>query len=63
MPEVITTALAETDRGAVSDEAVDHFLSSLKSRPWLRLVQVSHRTMSAREALFARLSSDAPGHA
>jgi NAD(P)H-hydrate epimerase len=26
MPEVITTALAETDRGAVSDEAVDHFL-------------------------------------
>ncbi len=25
MPEVITTALAETDRGAVSDEAVDHF--------------------------------------
>lgn len=27
MPEVMTTALAETDRGAVSDEAVDHFLS------------------------------------
>jgi len=26
MPEVITTALAETDRGAVSDEATDHFL-------------------------------------
>jgi hydroxyethylthiazole kinase-like uncharacterized protein yjeF len=26
LPEVITTALAETDRGAVSDEAVDHFL-------------------------------------
>lgn len=26
MAEVITTALAETDRGAVSDEAVDHFL-------------------------------------
>jgi hydroxyethylthiazole kinase-like uncharacterized protein yjeF len=26
MPEVITTALAETDRGVVSDEAVDHFL-------------------------------------
>jgi hypothetical protein len=26
MPEVITTALAETDRGAVSDEAADHFL-------------------------------------
>ena len=26
MPEVMTTALAETDRGAVSDEAVDHFL-------------------------------------
>ena len=26
MPEVITTALAETDRGAVSDDAVDHFL-------------------------------------
>jgi hydroxyethylthiazole kinase-like uncharacterized protein yjeF len=26
IPEVITTALAETDRGAVSDEAVDHFL-------------------------------------
>ena len=26
MPEVITTALAETDRGAVSDEAVSHFL-------------------------------------
>ncbi len=24
MPEVMTTALAETDRGAVSDEAVDH---------------------------------------
>jgi len=27
MPEVITTALAETDRGAVSDEAVNHFLT------------------------------------
>lgn len=26
MPEVITTALAETDRGVVSDDAVDHFL-------------------------------------
>jgi NAD(P)H-hydrate epimerase len=26
MPEVITTALAETDRGAVSEDAVDHFL-------------------------------------
>mgnify|MGYP003288465579 CR=1 FL=1 len=26
MPEVMTQALAETDRGAVSDEAVDHFL-------------------------------------
>ena len=26
MPEVMTKALAETDRGAVSDEAVDHFL-------------------------------------
>jgi len=26
MPEVITTALAETDRGVVSDEPVDHFL-------------------------------------
>ena len=26
MPEVMTTALAETDRGAVSDQAVDHFL-------------------------------------
>ena len=26
IPEVMTTALAETDRGAVSDEAVDHFL-------------------------------------
>ena len=26
MPEVMTTALAETDRGAISDEAVDHFL-------------------------------------
>lgn len=26
MPEVMTTALGETDRGAVSDEAVDHFL-------------------------------------
>lgn len=26
MPEVITTALAETDRGAVSDEAAIHFL-------------------------------------
>jgi hydroxyethylthiazole kinase-like uncharacterized protein yjeF len=26
MPEVMTTALAETDRGAVSDEAADHFL-------------------------------------
>jgi NAD(P)H-hydrate epimerase len=25
MPEVITTALAETDRGAVSDEAANHF--------------------------------------
>jgi NAD(P)H-hydrate epimerase len=27
MPEVITTPLAETDRGAVSDEASNHFLS------------------------------------
>ncbi|HEX6650611.1 MAG TPA: NAD(P)H-hydrate dehydratase [Pyrinomonadaceae bacterium] len=27
MPEVMTTALAETDHGAVSDEAVEHFLS------------------------------------
>ena len=27
MPEVITTPLAETDRGAVSDEAANHFLS------------------------------------
>ena len=27
MPEVMTTALAETDRGAVSDEAADHFLT------------------------------------
>jgi NAD(P)H-hydrate epimerase len=26
MPEVMTTALAETDRGAISDEAVDHVL-------------------------------------
>jgi ADP-dependent NAD(P)H-hydrate dehydratase / NAD(P)H-hydrate epimerase len=26
IPEVMTTSLAETDRGAVSDEAVDHFL-------------------------------------
>jgi hydroxyethylthiazole kinase-like uncharacterized protein yjeF len=26
MPEVMTTALAETDRGVVSDDAVDHFL-------------------------------------
>ncbi len=26
MPEVITTALAETDRGVVSDEAIEHFL-------------------------------------
>ena len=31
MPEVMTTALAETDRGAVSDEAVEHFLT-LSSR-------------------------------
>lgn len=26
IPEVMTTALAETDRGAVSDEAIEHFL-------------------------------------
>ncbi|HSD47557.1 MAG TPA: NAD(P)H-hydrate dehydratase, partial [Pyrinomonadaceae bacterium] len=26
MPEVMTTELAETDRGAISDEAVEHFL-------------------------------------
>lgn len=31
MPEVMTTALAETDRGAVSDDAVEHFLK-LSSR-------------------------------
>ena len=31
MPEVMTTALVETDRGAVSDEAVEHFLT-LSSR-------------------------------
>jgi NAD(P)H-hydrate epimerase len=27
MPEVMTTALAETDRGAISDEAVDHVVA------------------------------------
>jgi ADP-dependent NAD(P)H-hydrate dehydratase / NAD(P)H-hydrate epimerase len=27
MPEVMTTALAETDRGAVSDDAAEHFLN------------------------------------
>ncbi len=32
IPEVMTTALAETDRGAVSDEAVEHFLSCLPER-------------------------------
>src|SRR4029077_8105594 len=26
MPEIMTTALAETDRGAVSDEAIDHVI-------------------------------------
>lgn len=26
MPEVMTTALAETDRGVISDDAIDHFL-------------------------------------
>ena len=31
MPEVMTTALAETDRGAVSDEAIDHVMQ-LQSR-------------------------------
>jgi ADP-dependent NAD(P)H-hydrate dehydratase / NAD(P)H-hydrate epimerase len=31
IPEVMTTALAETDRGVVSDEAVEHFLN-LSSR-------------------------------
>jgi NAD(P)H-hydrate epimerase len=31
IPEVMTTVLAETDRGAVSDEAVEHFLK-LSSR-------------------------------
>jgi NAD(P)H-hydrate epimerase len=31
IPEVMTTALAETDRGAISDEAVEHFLG-LSSR-------------------------------
>jgi NAD(P)H-hydrate epimerase len=31
MPEVITTALAETDRGAVSDQAIDHVMQ-LQSR-------------------------------
>jgi len=32
MPEVMTTALAETDRGTVSDSAVEHFLQlSLKA--------------------------------
>ena len=39
MPEVITTALAETDRGVVSDEAVEHFLSWQVERLWWRLVQ------------------------
>lgn len=32
MPEVMTTALAETDRGAISDEAVDHFLKLAKKK-------------------------------
>jgi NAD(P)H-hydrate epimerase len=27
MPEVMTTALAETDRGAISDEAIDHVIA------------------------------------
>jgi hydroxyethylthiazole kinase-like uncharacterized protein yjeF len=31
MPEVMTTALAETDRGVISDDAIDHFLK-LSSR-------------------------------
>ena len=26
MPEVMTTSLAETDRGTISDEAIDYFL-------------------------------------
>jgi len=30
MPEVMTTALAETDRGAVSDEAIDHVMQLAK---------------------------------
>ena len=32
IPEVMTTALAETDRGAVSDEAVDHFLKRAQKK-------------------------------
>lgn len=32
IPEVMTTALAETDRGAVSDDAVDHFLKLAEKR-------------------------------
>ena len=32
MPEVMTTALAETDRGAISDDAVDHFLKLARKK-------------------------------
>jgi NAD(P)H-hydrate epimerase len=31
MPEVMTLTLAETDRGAVSDAAIDHFLATAKN--------------------------------
>lgn len=37
MPEVITTALPETDRGAVSDEAIEHLLRLQKSATVLAL--------------------------
>jgi NAD(P)H-hydrate epimerase len=31
MPEVMTTALAETDRGAISDEAIDHVVALMST--------------------------------
>lgn len=53
MPEVMTTALAETDRGAVSDEALEHFLN-LESRATVIAIGPGLTSDDERTRLFVR---------
>jgi len=52
MPEVMTTALAETDRGAISDEAIDHVVGLMAKAPPSRLARDCRRRTNERAALF-----------